>query len=194
MMSGSGKKEDALQATAAVTAPTATQTMEEFESIFRQHQRLVFRAAYRVTGNADDAEDVLQNVFLRLLRREDALDLGHNPKGYLHRAAINAALDLLRSRKSARSISLEDIVIPPSDKAPGPEERQAASEIRDWLRRAVASLNATAAEMFTLRYFEGYGNKDIAEMMGTTQGTVAVTLHRTRSRLQEEIGRLLKRN
>ena len=192
-MNGSDKKEDALQA-AALTAPDATQTMEQFESIFRQHERLVFRAAYRVTGNPDDAEDVLQNVFLRLLRREDALDLGQNPKGYLHRAAINAALDLLRSRKSAKSVSLEDVAIPPSDKAPGPEDRQAASEIREWLRRAVASLNATAAEMFTLRYFEGYGNKDIAEMMGTTQGTVAVTLHRTRSRLQEEIGALLKRN
>ena len=192
-MSGSEKKEGALQATAMKSSPPAGEP-ETFEDIFRHHNRLVFRAAYRVTGNAGDAEDVMQTVFLRLLKREHSLNLGENPEGYLHRAAVNAALDLLRSRKGKRSIPLDDVTHPPADKTPGPEARHQASELRDWLREAIARLNSTAAEMFTLRYFEGYGNQEIAALMGTSQGTVAVTLHRTRSRLQEEIGNLLKRN
>jgi RNA polymerase sigma-70 factor (ECF subfamily) len=59
------------------------------ESVFLEHQRRVFRAAYRITGNAQDAEDVLQTVFLRLHRQGDAASL-ENPSSYLYRAAINA--------------------------------------------------------------------------------------------------------
>ena len=60
--------------------------------------------------------------------------------------------------------------------------------MRDALRSAVAQLHATAAEMFVLRYFEGYDNAEVAKMMDTSEGTVAVTLHRTRARLQKELG------
>ncbi|HSR67524.1 MAG TPA: sigma-70 family RNA polymerase sigma factor [Acidobacteriota bacterium] len=192
-MSRSEKKEEALQTAAALDTPASGPDMQ-FEQVFRDHNRTVFRAAYRVTGNPSDAEDVMQTVFMRLLKREGALDLGENPAGYLHRAAVNAAIDLLRSRKSSASISLEDVVFPPPDDTPGPEQKQMAAEIRRWLRQAIANLSENAAEMFVLRYFEGYGNQEIAEMLGTSQGTVAVTLHRTRSRLQQEIGKILKRN
>src|SRR5258708_38477616 len=76
------------------------------ERIFTEHKDLVFRAAYRVTGNAGDAEDVLQVVFLRLLRQERPPEITHM-RAYLHRAAVNAALDLIRLRKAAK-IPLED--------------------------------------------------------------------------------------
>src|SRR5690349_8480293 len=63
------------------------------EQIFLEHKELVFRAAYRVTGNASDAEDVLQTVFLRLARLEKFPEIA-NLAGYLHRSAVNASLDL----------------------------------------------------------------------------------------------------
>src|SRR5260370_4561623 len=77
------------------------------EEAFRNHKDLVFRAAYRVTGNSSDAEDVLQTVFLKLARQERLADV-KNPRAYLHRAAVNAALDLLRSKKDAQTVFLED--------------------------------------------------------------------------------------
>src|SRR5437016_4048853 len=81
----------------------------ELEAVFREHHTMVFRAAYRITGNSEDAEDVLQTVFLRLARREDdAASVAHLPS-YLRRAAVNAAFDLLRSRQRARSMPLEDV-------------------------------------------------------------------------------------
>src|SRR5882672_4478830 len=78
------------------------------ERVFTEHKDLVFRAAYRVTGNAGDAEDVLQVVFLRPLRQERPPEIIHM-RAYLHRAAVNAALDLIRLRKEPH-IPIEDEV------------------------------------------------------------------------------------
>ena len=70
---------------------------QEFEELFRQHRAFVFRAAYSVTGNAQDAEDVLQAIFLRIFRREFPPALRNNPKSYLYRAAVNESLTTIRS-------------------------------------------------------------------------------------------------
>ncbi len=78
------------------------------ESIFREYHGQVFSAAYRVTGSSQDAEDVLQTVFLRLLKRQSELDLEPSPGAYLHRAAVNASLDLMRSRSRTKSVPLDD--------------------------------------------------------------------------------------
>jgi len=162
--------------------------MEGIEDIFRAHQDRVFRAAYRVTGNTSDAEDVLQTVFLRLIRHGHNFDGVDDAGRYLHRAGVNAALDLVRSRKSAASVPLEGTE-PNSLRDPchNPSQHQDTTEKREALRAAVARLHPTAGEMFILRYFEGYDNAEVAKMMETSEGTVAVTLHRTRARLQKEL-------
>ena len=159
----------------------------DLERVFREHHAMVFRAAYRVTGNASDAEDVLQTVFLRLLKRDPSAEPVDNIASFLHRAAVNAALDLVRSRQTARSISLEDLEPVLADSAHrAPDRAHAAGEIREWLRGAVARLNPRIAEMFSLRFFEGKDNPEIARLLNTTPGTVAVTLSRTRDRLEKE--------
>jgi len=163
---------------------------EGVEKLFVEHHRRVFQAAYRITGSATDAEDVLQTVFLRLLRREEAGGMGLSgaPGGYLHLAAVNGALDIVRSRTSARSSPLDEGGLELAE-APrrGPEGRRADGEIREALREALARLTPRAAEMFVLRYLEGFTNREIARMTGRPQAVVAVTLHRARRRLQKEL-------
>lgn len=155
--------------------------------VFREHHQTVFRAAYRVTGNAGDAEDVMQSVFLRLLRRDPLAEAVGNMESYLRRAAVNAALDLIRSRQAARQVPLEDVAPHLRDNPSlSPDRVQGSAEIRLWLREAVARLNPRAAEMFALRYFEGQDNTAIAENLGTTAATVAVTLSRARDKIQED--------
>jgi RNA polymerase sigma-70 factor (ECF subfamily) len=173
----------------ALATETGTHPGADLEQIFREHHQMVIRAAYRVTGSLDDAQDVLQTVFLRLARREGGSPLSDSPVGYLHRAAINASLDLLRSRRAARSAPLEGVEPMLAD-APesGPDSRQAAKEIRDQVRQALAKASPKAAEIFILRYFEGYGNHEIAGMLGTSRSTVNVILHRTRQKLRDELG------
>jgi RNA polymerase sigma-70 factor (ECF subfamily) len=153
------------------------------EQIFLSHKDLIFRAAYRITGNASDAEDVLQTVFLRLVRQEDISAINNLP-GYLHRSAVNAALDLLRSRKDAQTVSLD--ADPHQMDAVSLDTAARVTELRDWLRQALARLNPRWAEMFVLRFVEDLSNREIAGLMKTSPAVVAVVLHRTRALLKKD--------
>jgi RNA polymerase sigma-70 factor, ECF subfamily len=151
----------------------------DLDRIFEAHHASVFRAAYRITGNATDAEDVLQTVFLRLLGRKTPPVVLTNPKGYLHRAAVNAALDVVRARRNETSAPLESV------QASAPAQD---GELRELLRRGLTTLSPLMAEVFALRFLEGYSNKEIARMLSVSQVRVAVTVHRARRQLRKEIG------
>ena len=176
-----------MKALMAAQLDSANLSEADLERIFREHHALVFRAAYRVTGNADDAEDVLQTVFLRMLKRAPGAEPVGNMASFLHRAAVNAALDLVRARQNIRSVPLDELEPVLSEPAHrSPDRIQHSSEIREWLRGALARLNPRIAEMFMLRFFDGKDNPEIARLLKTTPGTVAVTLSRTRNRLEQE--------
>jgi RNA polymerase sigma-70 factor, ECF subfamily len=166
-----------------MAAVAGEQSSPGLEETFHQHKDMVFRAAYRVTGNAGDAEDVLQTVFLRLVRNPSLPEIRSLP-AYLHRAAVNASLDLLRRRKEARSLSLDEESA--HVEAVSVNSVQPATEIREWLRQALARLNPRWAEMFVLRFIEDYSNGEIAGMMKTSRAVVAVVLHRTRAQLKKD--------
>ncbi len=172
----------------AVSSERPDSTGAGLQELFEEHHQLIFRTAWRVTGNANDAEDVLQTIFLRLLKRPPAALETGNAGGYLRRAAINASLDLIRARKRSRLVALDQQIIeevePAGDGASDPGRRFASLELRDRLRRELAKVNPRAAQMFVLRYFEGYRNSEIGPMMCTSRMTVAVTLHRLRKRLR----------
>lgn len=154
------------------------------ERLFEAHHRLVYGAAWRVTGNAADAEDVLQTVFLRLAGRDISADLIENPEGYLRRAAVNASINLLEL-KSRKNVSLEKSAEPLE-----PANHADRSDLREVLRLAMAKLGSRTAEMFALRFLEGHSNPEIAEMFGISTLVVSVTLHRARKQLQKEIRQL----
>ncbi|MGI9105335.1 MAG: RNA polymerase sigma factor [Pyrinomonadaceae bacterium] len=175
--------------------PKSSGGLEELESLFRQHYEQVYRTAYRITGSLMDAEDVLQTIFLRLARNTERRDLAPSPAAYLHRAAVNASLDLIRSRTRARSVPFEDVdAALLQSPILNPEAEHADREMRTLIRQAVARLGTRASEVFVLRYFEGYDNGEIASMLGMSQMVVAVTLHRARVRLRGEIGEYLEKH
>jgi RNA polymerase sigma-70 factor (ECF subfamily) len=159
------------------------------EGLYREHWRMVTQTAYRITGSAADAEDVLQTVFLRLLRRDRGVADEEIPAGYLRVAAVNAALDLLRSRSAAKGTDLESSERALVDRGAGPERATESGEIRAIVREALGRLSPQMAQIFTLRYVEGYGNREIAKMLGRPQVFVGVTLHRARRKLRDEISR-----
>lgn len=151
--------------------------------MFRSHHGLVFRTAYRITGNAADAEDVLQTVFLRLVRRTSQSDAMEKEESYLRRAAINASLDVIRSRQSNPTAELVEV---PSERRDGD-----ITEIREALGLALSKLQPRAAEIFALRFIEGMSNLEIARMLGISQVLVAVTVYRTRQQLRKQLARYL---
>ncbi len=165
----------------------------ELESLFREHYDQIYRTAYRITGSPSDAEDVLQTIFLRLAGSNAKRDLAPSPGSYLHRAAVNAALDLMRSRSRARSVPFEQVDAALLESPVlNPEMQHADREMNKLIRQAVAQLGTRASEVFVLRYFEDRDNGEIAEMLGMSQMVVAVTLHRARVRLRKEIGEYLE--
>src|SRR5439155_1851084 len=106
----------AVQSSADYTGPfeqSDTSAVSEeptsLEVLFREHHDRVFRTAHRVTGSAADAEDVLQTVFLRVARGQESIGFAENPQAYFARAAINASLDLLRSRKRTKTVSFDTV-------------------------------------------------------------------------------------
>ena len=179
----------------ASSGPSSREDAAWLERCWSDHSQKAFRAAYRVTGSASDAEDVVQTVFLRLARRPADDPLGEAAGGYLHRAAVHAALDVVRSRQRAGWVPLDAAGDPPG-LAPDsdPERTGRVRELRRALRLAIARLSPRTAELFALRYFEGLGNSEIAAMAGLSQGVVAVLLFRARARLRKELTALSGRS
>jgi RNA polymerase sigma-70 factor (ECF subfamily) len=163
------------------------------ESLFQECHGQVFATAYRMTGSAQDAEDVLQTVFLRLLRRQDDLDLSPSPGSYLHRAAVNASLDLIRSRARSRTVHLDDFEVPEGSHR-SPDRLQEDREMRSLLRQALLTLTPKSAEIFSLRFLEDLSNQEIAKTLGMTQTAVGVALHRARGQVKKQIRSLIGGN
>lgn len=171
-----------------MAACTATFPMTELSLLFVEHHRRVLKAAFRITGNMADAEDVAQAVFLRLAGADGPVA---NAGSYLYRAAINGALDLLRRRKIAQAEPLESAEYARAAGAgSSPEAEASGRELGALLRIAISELPPRAAEMFILRYVEEHGNREIATLMGTSQAVVAVTLYNARSRLKKRLSEL----
>ena len=110
----------------------------------------------------------MQQVFLRMARRDAGADPVDNVGSFLHRAAINAGLN---DRANIRSVPLEDLEPVLADSPHrSPDRLHVSGEIRDWLRTALARLNPRIAQMFAMRFFEGKSNPDIALLLNTTPG------------------------
>ena len=151
----------------------------DLEEVFRQHASLVYRTARAITGSSEEAEDIVQTVFLRLIRGEYANNLRTNPKGYLYRAAVKGSLDALRARRRRTFIRDLDQLesSPPLAAAFG---GTAYSE----LDAALAQLDPHSLEILTLRYVHDYSDADIARMLGVSRGAMALRLFRLRRRLK----------
>jgi RNA polymerase sigma-70 factor (ECF subfamily) len=156
----------------------------EFEAFFLEHYKLVYRTAYSVTGRAEDADDIVQTVFLRLLRHESPLDLGNNPNGYLYRAALNLSLDTIR-RKRRLVLHSDNRFFESPAKLADSSDTFDSEDLDSRLWKAIAELQPSSAQILILRYVHNHSLTDIAKMLGTTRGTVAVSLFRSRARLKK---------
>ena len=159
----------------------STTPVAGFAELYERHYEAVFRAALRVTGNPADAEDVLQTVFVRVLARAGEVEDAALPAAYFKRAAVNAAVDVLR-RRDFRAES-------DYDKEGGHAAVQPPVLLKERLRRALATLDREDAALFLLRHVEGLSIEELAVMFGVTKNNATVRLHRIRLRLQAEMER-----
>ena len=151
-----------------------------FADLYERHYEAVFRAALRVTGNPADAEDVLQTVFLRVMAGGGDIENVALPAAYFRRAAVNAAVDVLR-RREQRAESDYDAGALPAIQPP--------FLLKERLRRALAILDRDDASLFVLRHVEGLSIEELAGMFTMEKNNISVRLHRIRHRLQAEMQR-----
>ena len=138
------------------------------EQLARAHGRTVFHAAYRVLGNAAQAEDVQQGVFMQLLERPPRVEIEHWG-AYLAAAATRSAIDEIRKGE------------------PLPQDVLDGSARAERLRRALARLPRRQAECFALRFFDGLSLDAIAESLSVTTNAVSVSLNRATRALKQRI-------
>ncbi|MGH9240223.1 MAG: RNA polymerase sigma factor [Vicinamibacterales bacterium] len=165
----------------AAHEPIALREAQEFEQVYREHAPLVYRTAWGVLGSREDAEDVVQAVFLKLLRSQQPANFQPNPRAYLYKAAVNASLDVLKARRR-RPVLVDDIErleIAVPESFPAFDE-----ETHRRLYEAIARLSAEAAETVLLRYMQNMSVAEIAAQLGVSRTVVAVRLFRTRARLR----------
>ena len=159
---------------------TLIRDMTGLEKLFLEHYQFVYRTAYGITGSTEDARDVLQTIFLRLLDRPQLPDLKNNAKAYLHRAAVNESLNSIQAR-NRRNVT----------NAIARVAAQAQSETNEFIERlhhrlygAMGKLDRATADILVLRYVHDYSDAEIGRLIGKPRGVVAVRLYRARARLK----------
>jgi RNA polymerase sigma factor (sigma-70 family) len=145
-MPGHYVEESMLSVTVLKMPPPAVLWVEE---LFREHYQLVYRTACVITGNPDDAQDVLQTIFMRLLAQGVPPDL-KEPKAYFYSAAVKASLNVLRARRRQVLTADPDLFETPAQ----PTSSDIDVLLRTQLYRAIESLSPRTVEILMLRYVE----------------------------------------
>ncbi len=156
---------------AAAVALARDGDSEAFRSLVERHSRAVYRLAHRMTGNPQDAEDVVQETFLRAYRQLGRFESRANFGTWLHRIAVNCSIDLIRSRRhqesGADAADLEHFEGAAEDRDdPSPERLMLSTEVQERVGRAMASLSHMERAAFVLRHFEGQSIEEISRALG----------------------------
>jgi RNA polymerase sigma-70 factor (ECF subfamily) len=142
---------------------------EAFRLLVEQHSRRAFQLAFRMTGNQQDAEDVVQESFIRAYRQLSRFEARAHFATWLHRIVANCSVDLIRSRHSRRDqASLDDIapVDQPHMESPDPQRLAESAHIERSVGRAMSELTPLERAAFTLRHYEGRSIAEIGRTLG----------------------------
>jgi RNA polymerase sigma-70 factor, ECF subfamily len=160
---------DATEA-AAVLARARQGDSEAFRALVERHSRSVFRLAYRMTGNEQDAEDVVQDSLLRAYRQLGRFESRANFGTWLYRIVANCSVDLMRAKQArhdmSRSESLDEAVDLPNAQSPDPERLAESGEIQRRVAEALGGLSPLERAAFTLRHYEGRSIDEISATLG----------------------------
>jgi len=172
-----------------------------FEELVNRYERKIYRLGMNITGNPEDAEDVLQETFLKAF--EHLPDFREDSRFYtwIVRIGVNEALMKLRKQRASREVPIGDSVdesgeVTPrefADWKPNPEQQLARTELEEILRKAVASLPPSFRTVFYLRDVEELSTEETAELLNLSVAAVKARLFRARLRLREELSKVFKR-
>jgi RNA polymerase sigma-70 factor, ECF subfamily len=174
--------------------------LEAFSQLVNRYDRNIFRIAQHITHNEEDAQDVVQDAFLKAYQNLEQFQENSKFYTWLVRIAVNEALMKLRKRRNDRTVSLDEDVeteegsMPRevADWSPNPEQLYGQSELGDILKKTIQGLPPGFRTVFVLRDVEGLSTEETAEMLSLSIPAVKSRLLRARLQLRERLNRYFK--
>jgi RNA polymerase sigma-70 factor, ECF subfamily len=182
---------------AAFVAKARSGDADAYRVLVERHSRALFRLAFRMTGNESDAEDVVQESFMRAYRQLGKFDERATFGTWLYRIATNCSLDMVRSRKRrSEQMAVADVEVDgvPHDpllnlpaSGPNPERSALSTEVRERVADAMNDLSATERTAFVLRHFEGMCIEDVSRVLECQPGAAKHSVFRAVQKLRRAL-------
>jgi RNA polymerase sigma-70 factor, ECF subfamily len=167
---------------------------DAFRVLVERHSRALFRVAFRMTGNQQDAEDVVQESFLRAFKQLAKFDQRASFGTWLYRIAANCSLDMMRARKrrsehvmSGSEEGAEEVVLSLPSLDPTPERMTLSGEVRQRVLEAMDDLSATERTAFILRHFEGMCIEEVSRVLECQPGAAKHSVFRAVQKLRRSL-------
>jgi RNA polymerase sigma-70 factor (ECF subfamily) len=169
-----------------------------FEELVKRYDRKLFRIAQHITHNYEDAQDAVQDAFLKVFRKLTQFRENSQFSTWLIRIAVNESLMKLRKQRHNKEFSIDDdfqsedrsLAFEVADWAPNPEERYQGFELRDILRSELQELQPALRAVFVLRDIEGLSTEETAQVIESTPVAVKARLWRARLKLRVRLSKL----
>ena len=178
----------------ALVQMAAKGNADAFEELVIAYQLQVYRLAFRITGNAEDAADLTQEAFLKAWRGFPGFQFQSSFSTWLYRLTSNVCIDFMRSAKQIRTVPLtfedangEEQTLELRENAPTPEDTMILSEEQEALKQAFALLEPEHRQILTLRVVHELSYSSIAEILQVREGTVKSRLSRARESLRKNL-------
>ncbi len=168
---------------------------EAYAALVVRHSRSVFRVAYRITGNEADAEEVVQDAFLRGYRKLESFESRANFGTWIYRIAVRCALDKVSGRTNVKAavcvpVDAEPEAIQITDHAPSPEQLVLSGEVGAFRQSAMNSLTALERTAFTLRHMEDCSMEEIAAVLEIAPNAAKQAVYRAVHKLRQRLALL----
>lgn len=177
---------------AAAVARARAGEQEAFQALVERHSRNVFQLAFRMTGNEEDAEDVVQETFLKAFRNLSRFRGDSAFSTWLHRVTANCAVDLLRRRSRGEDPRPVEELDPPSESSDSPDRAALSGELGRRVTESLGRLSPMERMAFVLRHFEGRPIAEIARTLGLRGGATKNCVFRAVTKLRRELAPFLE--
>jgi len=179
---------------AAVVARAATGDEDAFRALVERHSRSVFRLAFRMTGSVEDAEDVVQDTFVRAYRQLARFEARSNFATWLYRIGFNCAIDFLRSRRTRETPQEEETLERLALHAGGPssEDLVFAGQIGARVQDALNALSEQERAAFLMRHYHGCSIDEICTALGLKTNAAKHSIFRAVKKMRTELAPLLR--
>jgi RNA polymerase sigma-70 factor (ECF subfamily) len=166
-----------------------------FQALVERHRSMVYRVAYQFAGNHHDAEDIAQEVFIKVYRSLDRFRQDAQMTSWLYRIVMNACIDHRRRQRPAAVAAFgdeaEQRMLNTPEETPDPEDRAYAGELGEVLESEIARLPQGQRMVFIMRHHHGLKLSEIADALGLAEGTVKRQLHAAIHRLRGRLRAML---